>query len=105
VARFGSMLAMPLVLLGIFFEAMPFLIDIGILLFVGVLLFQIVTLPVEFNASRRAVAILNGWSFLTPAESKGAKAVLRAAAMTYVAAVVTSLLQLLRLLLIAKRRR
>jgi hypothetical protein len=105
VARFGSMLAMPLVLMGIFIETMPFLIDVGIALFVGVLLFQLVTLPVEFNASRRAVAILNGWSYLTPEESKGAKAMLRAAAMTYVAAVVTALLQLLRLLMLANRRR
>jgi len=104
VARFGSMMAMPFVLIGIFAE-LPFLIDLGIIFFMGALAFQLITLPVEFNASRRAMAVLGGGSYLTEQELKGARAVLRAAAMTYVAAVITALLQLLRLLLIAKRRR
>jgi hypothetical protein len=84
---------------------MSFLIDLGIIFFIAVLVFQIVTLPVEFNASRRAVAVLEGNAYLTTEETDGAKVMLRAAAMTYVAAVVTSMLQLLRLLLLAQRRR
>ena len=103
-AQIGSQLAMPLVIGGLFFGSLGFLIDIGIILFMAVLLFQLITLPVEFNASRRAVEVLEGKSFLTPEETDGAKAVLRAAAMTYVAAVVVSLLQLVRLLMLARRR-
>jgi hypothetical protein len=103
-AKIGSTLSMPLVMIGLF-AAIPLLIDLGILFFTAALLFQVITLPVEFNASRRAVSLLAGNSFLTPAELKGAKKVLNAAAMTYVAAVVTSLLQLLRLLMIARGRR
>jgi len=104
-AQIGSWLAWPLIALGFIFSSFTFLIDIGIAFFIAALLFQVFTLPVEFNASRRAVRILEGNAYLTPAENKGAKAMLRAAAMTYVAAVVTSVLQLLRLLLIANRRR
>jgi len=105
VAQIGSFMAMPLVFLGLAFSSMEFLIDLGIIFFAVTLAFQILTLPVEFNASRRAVAILDGNAYLTPSESKGAKAMLGAAAMTYVAAVVTAILQLLRLLLLANRRR
>jgi len=105
VAQIGSFLAMPLVLLGLAFNAMSFLIDVGIIFFLATLIFQIMTLPVEFNASRRAVAILDRNAYLTSSELAGAKAVLRAAAMTYVAAVVTSLLMMLRLLLLSNRRR
>ena len=104
IARIGSTLSMPLVMIGIF-AAIPFLIDLGIIFFTAALLFQVITLPVEFNASRRAVNILDKNSYLTKSELKGAKKVLNAAAMTYVAAVITSLLQLLRLILIARRRR
>ncbi|MCL2095823.1 MAG: zinc metallopeptidase [Oscillospiraceae bacterium] len=104
VARIGSTLSMPLVMLGIF-ASVPFLIDLGIIFFTAALAFQVITLPVEFNASRRAVSLLGGNSYLTESELKGAKKVLNAAAMTYVAAVVTSLLQLLRLLMLARRRR
>lgn len=103
-AQFGSSMAMPLVMIGIFFSSLSFLIDIGIICFAAVLAFQIFTLPVEFNASQRAMKILKNNSYLTPSECKGARAMLRAAAMTYVAAVVTSLLQLLRLILLANRR-
>lgn len=95
-------------LMGLFFSQRgfgPALIYIGILLFAAVALFQLVTLPVEFNASRRAMKILEGSGFLEGSEVKGARAVLRAAAMTYVAGLLGSLMQLLRLLLIANRRR
>ena len=105
VARLGSTMSFPMVLIGIF-ASIPLLIDLGIIFFMCALAFQLITLPVEFNASRRAIAILESGSYLrTPQESNGAKAVLRAAAMTYVAAVVVSLLQLLRLLMLANRRR
>ena len=104
-AQIGSTMAMPLVMLGLFFSSMTFLIDLGILFFLAALTFQIITLPVEFNASRRAVEILERNSYLQGSELSGAKSMLNAAAMTYVAAVVTSLLQLLRLLILANRRR
>jgi len=105
IARIGSMMAFPMIMLGLFFASMEILIDIGIVVFIAVVLFQIITLPVEFNASKRAVAVLERNSYLTRQEMSGARAVLSAAAMTYVAAVVASLLQLLRLLMIARRRR
>jgi len=82
------------------------LIDIGIIFFIAVLAFQLVTLPVEFNASRRAMKILTVDGFLSGEdEVNGARAVLRAAAMTYVAAVAVSIMQLVRLLLLSQRRR
>jgi len=107
VAQIGSFLAMPMVILGLALSGSGFeiLIDIGIILFTAALLFQIITLPVEFNASRRAVSILDSNAYLTKSELSGAKGMLRAAAMTYVAAVVTTILQLVRLLMIANRRR
>ena len=105
IARIGSMMAFPLIMLGLFFASMEFLIDVGIIFFIVTLLFQVLTLPVEFNASKRAVMVLERNSYLTRDEMSGARAVLSAAAMTYVAAVVASLLQLLRLLMIARRRR
>ena len=105
VAQIGSTIAMPMVFLGLALSSASFLIDLGIILFIAVLAFQVITLPVEFNASRRAVAILDDSAYLTPSESAGAKAMLNAAAMTYVAAVVTSLLQLLRLITLSNRRR
>lgn len=77
----------------------------GALLFGLVLLFQVITLPVEFNASRRALKILDASDLLYGEELKGAKKVLTAAALTYVAAVASTALQLLRLLLILNRRR
>jgi len=100
----GSMLSMPLILLGIFLN-LTGLINIGIILFGAVVVFQLVTLPVEFNASRRAVAVLNNSNLLTPEEVPAAKKVLSAAALTYVGALAVSLAQFIRLLAIANRRR
>ena len=107
VANFGATLSWPLVLVGLFLNGniSNILIHAGIILFCTVLLFQIVTLPVEFNASSRALAQLEGNGLLASGELSGAKTVLRAAALTYVAGVAASLLQLLRLLAIANRRR
>lgn len=98
----GSQLAMPLVLLGLIFSS-AMLVDIGILAFSMSTLFQLVTLPVEFNASRRAVATLES-SCVSDTEVKGAKAVLRAAALTYVAALAVSLASLLRIILLFGNR-
>ena len=94
----GSQLAMPLVLLGLILSS-AMLVDIGILAFSMSTLFQLVTLPVEFNASHRAVAALEA-GCASDTEVKGAKAVLRAAALTYVAALAVSLASLLRLILL-----
>lgn len=104
VANFGSQLFWPLFIVGLIFSSKP-LVEVGILLFVFALAFQIVTLPVEFNASARAVRMLESTGILGASEVPGAKKVLRAAAMTYVAAVVGSLLQLLRLLILSGRIR
>lgn len=101
---FGSKLAMPLVLIGLIFE-MTGLINIGILLFGAVVVFQLLTLPVEFNASRRAIAAVREIGLLAEDELPGAKRVLSAAALTYVGALAVSLAQLLRLMMIANRRR
>ena len=100
VANFGSQLSWPLFLSGLIFSFRPLLM-IGILLFCAALLFQIVTLPVEFNASSRAIRILEGNGMLGESEITGAKKVLRAAAMTYVASLASSILQLLRLVILA----
>ena len=107
VANFGSAIAWPLVLIGLMISsrsAMLF-IDIGILLFSAAVLFQIVTLPVEFNASGRAVKVLEKTGMLYPEEVKQTKAVLGAAALTYVASAASAILQLLRLIIIGGRRR
>ncbi len=103
VANIGSQLAWPLFVLGLILSAKP-LLTLGIILFCAALAFQLVTLPVEFNASRRAMQALEQTGILGQQELPGARKVLQAAAMTYVAAVAASLLQLLRLLLLAKRR-
>ena len=84
---------------------MPILINIGIILFGGSVLFYLVTLPVEFNASARAIAILQASRVLSPAEIKGVKKVLSAAAMTYVASALTALMSFVRLILQARGRR
>ncbi len=106
VAQLGSNLAMPLFLIGFLFaNSMYILMDIGILLFVFAVLFQVVTLPVEFNASRRAVGMLVGEGIIQPAEEAGIKKVLGAAALTYVAATATAISSLMRLLLLRGRRR
>lgn len=107
VANFGSALSWPLVLVGLFMRGSlsALLIQAGILLFLGALLFQIVTLPVEFNASSNALRALLASNLLVADELRGVRAVLRAAAMTYVAAVLASMLQLLRLLILSGNRR
>ncbi len=102
--RIGSTLAMPLFIIGLFLASDP-LILFGIVLYSLVTLFQLVTLPVEFNASSRAMKTLEGQGILYGEELSGARSVLTAAAMTYVAALATSLLSLLRLITIANRRR
>ncbi len=104
VANLGSRLAMPAILLGLIMGLEP-LISAGIILFSALVLFQLVTLPVEFNASRRALRTLENTHALDETERKGAKKVLSAAAMTYVAAALVSAMQLLRLVLLSGRRR
>lgn len=107
VANFGSMAAWPLIIIGLIIggSASTLLLNLGILAFLFAVLFQIVTLPVEFNASSRAVKILGESGILGEDELSGTKAVLRAAALTYVASAAASILQLLRLVLIANRGR
>lgn len=100
--RIGSSLGIPLVLLGMVFTWRP-LIMVGIMLYALVALFQLLTLPVEFNASRRALQTIESNQFLTEQEYRGAKKVLTAAALTYVAALASALATLLRLLLLAGR--
>jgi hypothetical protein len=105
VTRFASMAAFPLILIGFVVESMPVLINIGLACFALAFFFQVVTLPVEFNASRRALEMLESGNMLDEDELKGARKVLTAAAMTYVAAMAVSLMQLLRLMIIARNRR
>lgn len=102
ITQFGSNLSTPLVILGIIFSS-NVLITAGILLFCTVVLFQAITLPVEFNASGRALKVLREEHFLDDDEMKGAKSVLIAAALTYVAAMFSALASLARLLLIRNR--
>lgn len=107
VANIGSNLGMPLILLGVILGWNQTLIQIGIWGFCLAVLFQLVTLPVEFNASGRAVQKLDQYGLLGRQEQEGCKKVLRAAALTYVAAAASSILQLLRLVLLfgGNRRR
>lgn len=104
IANLGSQLSVPLIIFGILFSFEP-LVSAGIILFSAVLLFQVVTLPVEFNASKRAITTLSENGILDGEELDGAKKVLSAAALTYVAAVLVSAMQLLRLLLISRGRK
>ena len=104
VVNLGSALCWPLFLIGLLMGA-PGLVNIGIILFSLVVAFQLVTLPVEFNASGRAMRILDGTGILSGSELQGAGKVLRAAALTYVASALSSILQLLRLVLLSGRRR
>ncbi len=106
VANFGSTIAWPLILIGLIFNSQMsvFLLNLGIMAFSLAVLFQIVTLPVEFNASSRAIKILGESGMLYPDEITGTKKVLKAAALTYVAGAVSAALQLLRIVLIANRR-
>ena len=109
ITNIGSKLAMPLILIGLLFAVFENLsytfVYLGIACFGLSLVFQLVTLPVEFNASRRALAAIETGELLTEEEQKGARNTLRAAAMTYVAATAVALAQLLRLILIFGRRR
>lgn len=100
VVNIGSRLGVPLIILGVILSWNYTLIQIGIWAFALSLLFQLVTLPVEFNASARAVTKIEQYGLLSSMEVSGSKKVLRAAAMTYVAAVAASALQLLRLFLL-----
>lgn len=107
VAGFGSMLAFPLFMIGLFFNipgvSKP-LMDIGILFFTGAVLFQVVTLPVEFDASKRALVQLTEGGAVMPQEVEQAKKVLDAAALTYVAAAAMAAIQLLRLVMLRNSR-
>ena len=104
VANYGSQLAMPLFLVGLFTQ-LPILMTVGIVLFSAAVLFTLVTLPVEFDASRRAVRALEQSGIVTTEELGAVKQVLSAAALTYVAAAAMAALQLVRLLLLANSRR
>ena len=105
VVNIGSNLGMPIILLGVLLGWNQTLIQIGIWAFSLAVIFQLITLPVEFNASARAVAKLEQFGILSTAENEGCKKVLGAAAFTYVAAAASSVLQLLRLILLFGRRR
>jgi Zn-dependent membrane protease YugP len=102
IASLGSNASWMLFFMGIIFSIKP-LITAGIVLFAAVVLFQVVTLPVEFNASNRAIAVLQSKGILVGDEINGARKVLNAAALTYVAAVITALAQLARLILLSRR--
>ncbi len=107
VVNIGTYLGIPLIILGVYLSFNQTLIQIGIWAFVLAMLFQIVTLPVEFNASKRALASIETRGMLSSEEQRGAKKVLTAAAMTYVAATVSSVLQLIRMVMLfgGNRRR
>lgn len=100
VVNIGTNLSWPIIILGIILSYNQTLIQIGIWAFGLAVLFQLVTLPVEFNASHRAVAKLEQFGILTSDENRGSRKVLRAAAFTYVAAAASSILQMLRLMLL-----
>ncbi|HJG47630.1 MAG TPA: zinc metallopeptidase [Facklamia tabacinasalis] len=104
VVQIGSSIAMPLILIGLLFQFTG-LVNIGILAFGLVVVFQLVTLPVEFDASKRALAILGDTGIFVNEEVPAAKKVLDAAAFTYIAATLSTALQLIRLILISNRRR
>ncbi len=107
VASISSKISWLFVIIGIFYNTTTgsVFLNIGIILFSAAVAFQLITLPVEFNASRRGLKLLESNGILTKEEVKGASSVLRAAALTYVAAASTAVLQLLRLVLIAQSRR
>lgn len=107
VANFGSTIAWPLIVMGMFISSRSagFLINLGILAFSLAVLFQIITLPVEFNASGRAIKILGETGLLYPDEVNATRKVLTAAALTYVAGAASAILQLLRILILTGGRR
>jgi Zn-dependent membrane protease YugP len=102
-ANIGSKAGIPIIIAGMFFSISP-LITIGIWVFSLAVLFQVVTLPVEFNASRRALVMLEDYGILGHEEVDGSKKVLTAAAMTYVASAASAVIQLLRLIALNNRR-
>lgn len=103
VANIGSQMAFPLFFMGLIFRA-DFLMTLGILMFSAAVLFQIITLPVEYNASSRAIAVLEGHGLIERNEVGPIKQVLGAAALTYVAATLMAIMQLLRLLILSGNR-
>lgn len=107
VANFGAQIAWPLILIGLLFSSgtSSVLINIGIIAFSAAVLFQIVTLPVEFNASNRAIRMIADTGMMQGEEIKAAKKVLNAAALTYVASAASAVLQLLRIILLTGGRR
>lgn len=106
VANFGSQISWPLILIGFFIGGFGSpMVQLGILLFSAAVLFQLVTLPVELNASSRAVKLLDATGILSGSEVDGTRRVLGAAALTYVAAAAGSILQLLRLIILFGGRR
>jgi hypothetical protein len=104
VANLGSQLLFPLMFAGIVFSSFSFLIWIGAILYAAAVAFHFVTLPVEFNASSRAISYLQSTGGLTSEDLDGVKKVLRAAAMTYVAAALAALANMIRLILLGRRR-
>lgn len=104
VANIGSTLGFTIAILG-YFLGYGMLVDIGIILFASVAVFQLVTLPIEFNASKRALSVITETGMLNETETGKAKQVLSAAAMTYVAALLVSIMSLLRLILRTRNRR
>ncbi|MBO5031705.1 MAG: zinc metallopeptidase [Lachnospiraceae bacterium] len=103
-ANIGSKLGIPIILLGIILGSNSFLIHIGIWVFALAVLFQLVTLPVEFDASKRALVCIEQYGIVTSEERRKSAKVLKAAAYTYVAAAASSILQLLRLVMLFGRR-
>ena len=105
-ANIGSTLAFPIFIAGFFFSSRGpnILMDIGILLFSGAVVFSVLTLPVEFNASRRALALLGERGYLRGGELDGARRVLSAAALTYVASTAMAAMQLVRMLMLRRSR-
>lgn len=104
IANIGSKIYWPVIIIGLIFGYME-IAQIGVLLFSFVVLFQLITLPVEFNASKRALSVLSERKLLIGGELKGAEKVLRAAALTYVASLFSSILQLLRLILLTRNNK
>lgn len=102
-ANFGSRFGLPIFMMGLIFGMNEILMQIGIWVFLLAVLFQLITLPVEFDASRRALAMLTDYGILGTQEVEGSRKVLKAAAMTYVAAAAAAVLNLLRLILISRR--
>ncbi len=104
VANFGSILAFPLFFIGFLFSSVSWLMDVGIIFFSAAVFFSLVTLPVELNASARALALLREGGYLSESELPHARSVLNAAAWTYVAAATMAITQLVRLLLLRNMR-